>query len=215
MDNKNKIAISIQNENSTNLLRNSTNNLFKSYKTLFYGFHYNFQSFTNSNLFPIKFASSINSYFGNRTADATKTKQTKLEFTGYYNWQLHYKNYIYTKFNSGYLISDNYLESELFKIGGYNTIRGFNDASVFASLYNIANIEYRYLIKNDAYLYSITDFGYIKKDKSENKLYSFGLGYAFETKIGLLNLNYSIGKSNNENFDFRKGVVGLRYVTRF
>ena len=215
INSKNSISISIQNETSNNLLKTTSINAVKNYKTTYYGLHYYFQSFSDDDLFPIKYSANINSYFGNRTSDKIKTSQTKLEFLTFYNWKLNYKNYIYTQLNSGYLISDNYLDNELFRIGGNKTLRGFNEESVFASLYNTVNIEYRYLTKNNSYLYTITDFGLVENESAKNKLFAFGLGYAFNTKIGLLNLNYALGKLESQNFDFSKGVVGLRYVGGF
>lgn len=215
INNKNKIATSIQNEVSNNLLDSSNINAVKNYNTTFYGLHYNYQSFSDNNLFPIKFYTNLSTYFGNRTSEKTKTSQTKLALTSFYNWQLNYKNYIYIQVNSGYLISDDYLDNELFRIGGNETIRGFQEESIFASLYNTVNVEYRYLTKNNSYLYSISDFGFIENGTSKNKLFGFGIGYAFETKIGILNLNYVLGKSENQNFNFSKALVGLRYVTTF
>ncbi|MCF6349481.1 MAG: hypothetical protein L3J23_00420 [Flavobacteriaceae bacterium] len=214
INSKNKIATSIQNEISTNLLDNNTDAV-ENYNTTFYGLHYSYQSFSNTSLFPIKFYGSLNTYFGNRTSEKIKTSQTKLAFTSFYNWQLNYKNYLYTQINSGYLISDDYLDNELFRIGGNETVRGFQEESIFVSLYNIINIEYRYLTKNNSYFYSITDMGLVETQTAKNRLFGFGLGYAFETKIGLLNLNYVLGKSENQSFDFSKAVVGLKYITTF
>lgn len=212
---KNNIGVSIQNETSSNLLDSDNQNIFSDFKTVFYGLHYNYVSFSNETVFPMKYSAQISSFFGNRKTQAVKTSQTKLNLTALYNWRLNFKNYIYTQINNGYLISDDYLENELFRIGGDSTIRGFPIESIFASLYSTINIEYRYLTKNNAYLYSITDFGLVETEISKNKIFGLGIGYAFETKLGLLNLNYTIGKLENQNFDFSKAVVNLKYITTF
>jgi len=213
---QNSISVVLQSETSNNLLDdNNSNTIIQDFNTTFYGIRYLNQIFSKDVLFPIKFSANLNSLFGKRTSEKISTSQTKLTLNGFYNWQLDYKNYIFTQVNSGYLISDDYLDNELFRIGGNNTIRGFLEESVFVSLYNTFNIEYRYLTNNNSYLYSITDFGHIETETTKDNLFGLGLGYAFQTKIGLLNLNYTIGKVENQSFDISKAVVNLKYITTF
>ena len=115
------------------------------------------------------------------------------------------------------LISDNYLSNELFRIGGVNNLRGVNEESIFASSYSIFNLEYRYKPNISSYFYTITDFSY-----SENKIndqitnvLSLGIGYAFITKAGVLNLNYAIGKFNDSSFNLENSKVHIKIVSNF
>ena len=49
----------------------------------------------------------------------------------------------------------------------------------------------------------------------KSKLLSFGIGYANETKTGLLNFSYAFGKTNKESFDLNRGLFHLKWVNFF
>ena len=134
-----------------------------------------------------------------------------------YLWSLNFKNHIYLRNDSSVLISDNILTNELFRIGGINSIRGFNEESIFASLYSIVNIEYRYAVNSSSYLFSISDLGYFEDqlNNTSQQLYSLGLGYAFSTNFGLLNLSYAIGKSNNQTFELNNSRFHIKISSFF
>ena len=51
----------------------------------------------------------------------------------HYIFNLNYKNSIYLKNSTQLLNSENYLTNELFRFGGINSIRGFNENSIDAS----------------------------------------------------------------------------------
>lgn len=213
---KNSIGISYISESSTNLLNNPITNL-NTYSTNLYGINYDYRILNNSLLYPVKFDTNLTIYTGNRKTDNTITTQTQVNLGAYYLWSLNFKNYIYIESNNAILISDNFLTNELFRIGGVNSIRGFNEESIFASTYNIVNIEYRYSTNISSYLYTISDFGRLENslENFEQNLYSLGLGYAFNTKFGLLNLSYAIGKLDNLPFDFNNSRLHIKIVSFF
>ena len=41
--------------------------------------------------------------------------------------------------------------NELFRIGRYNSLRGFNEQSLFTDFYAFGGVEYRYLVNNQAF----------------------------------------------------------------
>ena len=69
---------------------------------------------------------------GSRNTDDTSTSQTRFLLQVSYLYSINSKNFIYGQNQSGILISDNYLENELFRIGGVNNLRGVNEESIFA-----------------------------------------------------------------------------------
>ncbi len=213
---KNSIGISYISESSTNLLNNPITNL-NTYSTNLYGVNYDYRILNNSLLYPVKFNTNLTLYTGNRKTDNTITTQTQVNLGAYYLWSLNFKNYLYIESNNAILISDNFLTNELFRIGGVNSIRGFNEESIFASTYNIVNIEYRYSTNISSYLYTISDFGRLENllENFEQNLYSLGLGYAFNTKLGLLNLSYAIGKLDKLPFDFNNSRFHIKILSFF
>ena len=202
---------------SSNDLTNGNSTVVQSYSNLFYGLSYNYKKMTNDQLFPARFQFSINAMTGSRTSDDISTSQSRFLLQASYLYPINSKNYIYGQNQSGMLISDNYLSNELFRIGGVNNLRGVNEESIFASSYSIFNLEYRYKPNISSYFYTITDFSY-----SENKIndqitnvLSLGIGYAFITKAGVLNLNYAIGKFNDSSFNLENSKVHIKIVSNF
>ena len=42
-----------------------------------------------------------------------------------------------------------------------------------------------------------------------------GLGMAFETKAGIFNITYAVGKRDGDKFNFRQSKIHLGYVNYF
>lgn len=107
--------------------------------------------------------------------------------------------------NIGIVNSRHLFRNELYLIGGYRILRGFDEESIYASQYVVLTNEYRYLTGQNSYLYIFNDVAFTKTHfqnfNSSNSFISTGLGVSFETKAGLLNFNYAIGKRNDVKFN--------------
>jgi len=132
-------------------------------------------------------------------------------------FNLNNRNSIYTRINSAILISDDYLDNELFRFGGINSIRGFEENSIVANLYGVINTEYRYRLSNTIYVNSVLDAAYFENDltESKEKLFGFGFGFGLLTNAGLFRLNYSSGKSENRQFRFSDSKVHISLTAFF
>ena len=73
--------------------------------------------------------------------------------------------------------------NELFRIGGYNSFRGFNEQSLFTDFYAFGGVEYRYLVSNQSIFDVFGQLANVRNSslKTTSKLYSFGLGLIFFT----------------------------------
>ena len=45
--------------------------------------------------------------------------------------------------------------------------------------------------------------------------YSIGFGMAFETKAGIFNISYGVGKNNNQPFELKNSKVHFGYISVF
>lgn len=153
---------------------------------------------------------------GKRETSIT-TNQQKYLFSGYHNFTLNRRNYIYIANNTGLLNSDNYLNNELFRTGGVNSIRGFQENSLIGNFYSFFNTEYRYILDQNLYAHSIIDFGKLENQNlnQTNDLISFGFGLGLSTKSGLFKLIFANGKTDSQNFEFRNTNVHLKLSTEF
>ncbi|MFM6924634.1 MAG: BamA/TamA family outer membrane protein [Ferruginibacter sp.] len=122
--------------------------------------------------------------------------------------------------NGGLFISPSTFRNELFQIGGYKLLRGFNEESIYATQYAVLTAEYRYRLKLNSYMFGFVDGGWVKNKYQaidlNNNFIGAGLGLAFETKFGLLNISYAAGKRNDVKLNLREASkIHFGYVNYF
>jgi outer membrane protein assembly factor BamA len=125
-----------------------------------------------------------------------------------------------TAVNIGWYQSPQTFRNELFQIGGYKLLRGFDEESIYANRYAVFTAEYRYLVGVNSNFFGFTDVGFTQTKftttEYSNSFISAGIGLAFETKFGLLNLSYAIGKRNDIKFDIRNASkIHFGYINYF
>jgi len=122
--------------------------------------------------------------------------------------------------NVGLYSSPSVFRNELFQIGGYRLLRGFDEESIYATQYLVTTAEYRFIVGQNSYIFGFVDAGWTKAkyqdfDQNDNYL-SGGLGLVFETKLGLLNVSYAVGKADNIPFNLSlASKIHFGYVTYF
>jgi translocation and assembly module TamA len=213
------VAAKYQSENSNDLTTTNSQSSIREFKNNFYGVSFEKNIFGTKRDYQNKFFFRLDAIWGNRTliSESLKTDQSKYELTTYYNWSLNQKNSIFIQNHSALFISDELFTNELFRIGGTNSIRGFNEQSIFTSSHTILNLEYRYHLYNSSYLFSITDFAYINNDllNNDTQLYSFGIGYEYKLKNGVINLSYALGKEADIPIDINNSRFHIKFFQFF
>mgnify|MGYP001571016826 FL=1 len=212
-----KISVGITSTNSTNLLENDTN-ILNDYTSNYYTLDYNYtKSQYYDPLFPINFWFNLSSGFGDRDNNFGKQNQSTINLDTYKIFNLNNKNSIYTKLNGAILSSNDYLDNELFRFGGINSIRGFEENSLVANLYGVINTEYRYRLSNSLYVHSVIDAAYFENQLTnrKEKLFGFGFGFGLLTNSGLFRLNYSSGKTENRQFKLSDSKVHISLTATF
>lgn len=214
---KNLVSLGVNSITSTNLL-DATFLFVDDYKSVFYSLDYLYikrQHFDK--LFPVNFQFDISAGLGNRFFEDLKTPQTKIGLNTFKIFNLNDKNSFYLRANGSSLISDNYFENELFRFGGINSIRGFEENSLTSNSYIVFNTEYRYEISSTFYIHSVLDGAYFENEliDTKGKLFGFGFGFGLLTKSGLFKLNYSNGKNENQQFRFSESKIHLSLTASF
>jgi outer membrane protein assembly factor BamA len=120
---------------------------------------------------------------------------------------------------AGLIQTPNYFRNELFQIGGYRLLRGFDEESIFADKFAVATLEYRYLVNLNSFFFGFTDLGW-SHFKSEQANFSHtylgvGAGMAFQTKQGIFNISYAVGKRDDIQFNLRQSKIHLGYLSFF
>lgn len=105
-------------------------------------------------------------------------------------------------------------QSDLTRLGGARTLRGYREDELLASRYAYFNLEYRLLTARQSYLFTFVDAGWLERAPIVNdpntirsNPFSYGIGIQQLTPVGVLSL--SIGLSKDESFDRAKVHFGL------
>jgi outer membrane protein assembly factor BamA len=109
-------------------------------------------------------------------------------------------------------------QSELYSIGGANSLRGFNERSIFTSAYAIATVEPQFYFSTQGYLSAFCDYAPMKNGNfphATDHLLTFGLGTRFTTGMGIFSLSYALGKVNGDSFLFKNAKVHVGYTVVF
>jgi len=120
---------------------------------------------------------------------------------------------------AGWYESGNYFRNELFQMGGFRLLRGFDEESIFARNYAVATAEYRLLSGKNAYFFGFLDAGYAgyrdEVQSFDNNFIGTGLGLALETKNSIINISWAIGKRNDLPLDLRQSKIHLGFINFF
>lgn len=214
----NKVYAGISATESNNLLNSGSNLPIEDYNSEYFTLAYQFSNpQPYSLLFPINSKLYFETNFGNRKTTSNKEKQSLLSIDAFKIFNLNQKNSIYIRGNGSKLISNTYFENELLRFGGINSIRGFEENSIFSTLFGLINTEYRLQINNSIYIHSIIDAAYFENKilSIKEKLFGYGFGFGILTKSGLLRFNYANGKLENQKFNLSNSKIHLSLTTQF
>lgn len=149
-----------------------------------------------------------------------KTYRIRIVASGAHYFPFGRSSTLKTAVSAGLLKSPQNFQNELFRIGGYKILRGFDEESIYANQYAVFTAEYRYLVGINSFFFGFSDLGFTKTKYNttscSNSFISGGVGLAFETKFGLLNLSYALGKRNDVKFDIRNSSkIHFGYINYF
>lgn len=144
-------------------------------------------------------------YYGNKKlyAFSKSTSVQRYDIDLEYYKQIIPKQILMLGIHGKHFISSRVEISDLFRLGGTNTLRGYRENQFMGSRIYWANIEYRFMIANRSFFYGFLDLGYYYRkitdmDKIvEAYIYGYGLGFRVQTGIGIIGLSFALGKGDN------------------
>lgn len=130
--------------------------------------------------------------------------------------QLIFKNQlVYFSLNAKVINGGGISVSDLFKFGGMNSMRGYEENQFSGSRIFWSNIEYRFLTSYTDYISAFFDYGYYFRDILDEKVskfkYGYGVGAGFQTALGLLKINFALGEGDT----FSRGKIHFGVVSGF
>ncbi len=128
---------------------------------------------------------------------------------------------LFTALDAKTIRSDKVFFNELFRLGGYKTLRGFDEQSIFANQYAMLNLELRYRFDENSNVFVFGNTMYYE-NKSENFTgvkqdipFGFGLGANINTGNTILSMVYGYGIQKNIPLNFSKGKFHFGLVNYF
>lgn len=202
--------------------------------TTLYGLGYNFDRI-KATVFPtyeVKLATSAS--VGNRNADylTADEKYTNRQSTGFgLNGKIGIYQSIIRQFGifagysggaTGAFGGGGYNQlyyNELLQVGGYNSLRGFDEEFFWISSFHIGTAELRYYLESESFVSIFVDKGYLERTyiKGFQSFKPTGFGLATQLTIGngLLQLAYALGSNNGKLPKIKEAKVHFGYTARF
>ena len=109
-------------------------------------------------------------------------------------------------------------QNELYRFGGTNSLRGFNEESIFATTKAILTVEYRYLLDRNSAVFAFFNQGFYENTSVnyvKDHPYGFGFGISAGTNLGIFRLMYALGKEFNNPIQLNSGKIHIGYISYF
>jgi len=168
-------------------------------------------------LIPELFKISLRYGSGLKEQSADKTNFSK------YSVELHRKFNLSSKFKLQSSItrrkinSKNLVNNELLRFGGYNSIRGYDENSIFTDGYTLLKTSLNYYLNDTIYIYTIFDLANYSNeilDLNED-IYSGGIGFSSRTDNGIVSISYSKGNNWGNSFNLKNAKINVIFITFF
>ncbi|MFC5282277.1 hypothetical protein [Pedobacter alpinus] len=151
--------------------------------------------------------------------EESASQQFKILANLKYYLKLGSRSVLYFRNQSAVLTGNNIFENEAFRIGGFKTLRGFDEQSINVNSFSIQTTEFRYFVEKNSFVNIFYDQAYIKQSftnlKSTDYPLGFGAGITFQTKIGITSLSYALGKQKNIPVDLQQGKIHIGILSYF
>lgn len=95
--------------------------------------------------------------------------------------------------------------SDMYRLGGTNTLRGYRENQFLGSRIYWSNFEYRFLLASRSFFYGFFDMGYYYRkipeanEKAEAFKLGYGIGIRVRTTLGTIGISLALGKGDNLN----------------
>lgn len=151
---------------------------------------------------------------------SAKTAQLRIETVINKYWPVGRYATIKTGVQGGLLEGTRLYRNELFQIGGYKRLRGFDEESIYASRFLVATLEYRLLFSARSYLGFFIDAGWVRNRyvaaSVDTRYQSAGVSLLVETAAGLFNASFALGKRSDLSFNWREASrLHFGYISYF
>ena len=168
-------------------------------------------------LIPDLFKISFRFGTGLKEQSLEKTNFNKFSIELYKKFNFSSKLKFQTKIFREEINSKNLVNNELLRFGGSNSIRGFDDNSIFTDGYTLLNSSLNFYINDTIYIYTIFDVANYSNDilNIEQDIYSGGFGFSSITQNGIVSISYSKGNNWGNRFNLKNAKINVIFAAFF
>jgi len=156
-------------------------------------------------------------YITETTPKKVSFQRLEVDFNYYY--ELFNRQVIATGVHGRELKGNDVELSDLYLLGGTNTLRGYREKQFAGNRILWTNLEYRYLLSNRSFVFVFFDTGYYLQNEDlfrkisevSDFKYGYGLGFNIETTLGILGVSFALGKGDS----FGDGKIHFGIVNEF
>jgi outer membrane protein insertion porin family len=137
----------------------------------------------------------------------------KIQCNWYYNL---WKNQVLAVELNGMQITGGRLQlTDYFWFGGSRSLRGYRENQFWGDIVVWTNLEYRFILGRNSRIFLFNDWGFYNcpdagRDRQEI-LPGYGVGVRLETPMGILGVDYGLGKGDG----FKEGKIHFGIINRF
>lgn len=111
------------------------------------------------------------------------------------------------------------LSNELFRLGGNQNLRGFDEEAFLVRQFMLATVAYRLLISKNSYIYTFINQAFLTEMKEgiavNDKPFGLGAGLNIETTAGLFGISVAVGSNNGQPLSSATPKIHLGFKNIF
>jgi outer membrane protein insertion porin family len=156
--------------------------------------------FANSFSYSSKKINGPSQFITPKTQTETNLQRLTLDVSGFY--QIFSKQVIALGIHGRELRGSSFEISDLFRLGGANSLRGYQEDQFLGNRIFWSNFEYRALLAKRTFGFLFFDTGYFLRNadsalgvqKTEGFRIGYGVGFNLETSLGILRVSFALAK---------------------
>jgi outer membrane protein assembly factor BamA len=142
----------------------------------------------------------------------------RLEFSQRYFLPLAKRQVLSLNQEFAHIQSGTLFSNELYRFGGLERMRGFDEEAFFASSLAFAGLEYRFLLDQYAHFLVFTDWAWLQNKvngQQQTSVYAVGLGLVLGSENGQFKLSYGLGTQLGQPLQLNAGKLHVGFISYF
>ncbi|MBB6463831.1 BamA/TamA family outer membrane protein [Flammeovirga kamogawensis] len=121
----------------------------------------------------------------------------------------------YLKIDAAQMIGDHFYKNELYRIGGFRSLRGFNEGELYVDRYAIFTAEPRINIGGTSFIFLFADIAITGDGDVVDLPLGIGAGVNIETRSGDFSIAYALGRTDEIALNMDLAKIHFGFIGKF